>query len=132
MLAIVDTNILSYMLKRDPRIGQYRPHLQSHTLAVTFVNVGELYHGARKAQWGERRVSEIASLIQSLHLLTYNEDVAISYGELKAERDAIGKPITQHDAWIAACALCSNTPLITHNAKDFRGIPGLRVITEYR
>ena len=32
--------------------------------------------------------------------------------------------------WIAACALRHSIPLVTHNSKDFVGIPGLKVISE--
>ena len=34
------------------------------------------------------------------------------------------------DGWIAATAVLYDAPLITHNANDYLGVPGLRVITE--
>jgi predicted nucleic acid-binding protein len=34
------------------------------------------------------------------------------------------------DAWIAATALEQGYLLVTHNARDFHGIPGLTTITE--
>jgi len=34
------------------------------------------------------------------------------------------------DAWIAATALLYDAPLITHDAGDYLGVPGLKLITE--
>ncbi len=34
------------------------------------------------------------------------------------------------DCWIAATALAFGLELVTHNPADFRGIPGLAVVTE--
>jgi predicted nucleic acid-binding protein len=48
-----------------------------------------------------------------------------------AERKRNGKPIALNDAWIAACTLRHGVPLVTHNAKDFIGITGLEIITEF-
>jgi tRNA(fMet)-specific endonuclease VapC len=39
-------------------------------------------------------------------------------------------PISPQDAWIAACAIRHNCPLITHNASDYANISGLTIITE--
>ena len=42
---------------------------------------------------------------------------------------ALGYTIKVADAWIAATALAYNIPLITHNAKDYRGVAGLQIIS---
>jgi predicted nucleic acid-binding protein len=41
-----------------------------------------------------------------------------------------GLPIGVGDAWIAASALALSCPLVTPNAADFLGVPGLTVINE--
>lgn len=38
--------------------------------------------------------------------------------------------IAVDDAWIAATARACDSPLVTHNPKDFRDIEGLEVLTE--
>ena len=40
-----------------------------------------------------------------------------------------GRRIEGNDAWIAATALHYDIPLVTHNAKDFRCIDALEIIT---
>jgi tRNA(fMet)-specific endonuclease VapC len=47
------------------------------------------------------------------------------WGDLRAERQAIGPIISPQDAWIASTALRHNLPLVTNNAKDFQDIPQL-------
>jgi tRNA(fMet)-specific endonuclease VapC len=44
--------------------------------------------------------------------------------------DKAGTPMGVADAWIAATALALGCPLVTHNATDFQGVPGLPIITE--
>lgn len=41
-----------------------------------------------------------------------------------------GRPIQTADAWIAATALLYGATLVTHNAADFAGVPGLLVVAE--
>ena len=43
---IVDTDVVSFLLKGDTRAQLYRPHLQGRTLALSFMTVAELYQWA--------------------------------------------------------------------------------------
>ncbi len=43
---------------------------------------------------------------------------------------SLGRSISCNDAWIAACAVKHGVPLVTHNAKDFEAIGGLKVVSE--
>ncbi len=65
-------------------------------------------------------------------VVPYDHEVARSYARIAAERKRNGRPISLHDAWIAACAVRHGVPLVTNNAKDFEGITALEVITEKR
>lgn len=56
-------------------------------------------------------------------------EVCRTWGNLRAERQAIGKVISPQDAWIAATAIRYDVPLVTNNAKDFQDIVKLKVIT---
>jgi len=40
---LVDTNIVSYVFKRDTRALAYAPRLNGQTLAISFMTVAELY-----------------------------------------------------------------------------------------
>ncbi|MGH9782874.1 MAG: PIN domain-containing protein, partial [Terriglobia bacterium] len=46
---ILDTNIVSYLMRNHSLAQKYRRHLEGHTLAISFMTVGELYEGAFRA-----------------------------------------------------------------------------------
>ena len=127
---ILDTNILSYLLKGGPLAEVYAPHLQNKRLAISFITVGEVYFGAEKANWGEKRRKEWEDRLHNFIVMPYDNEIARCYGRLVAQRQRNGQPIAPNDAWIAACSVRHGVPLVTHNAKDFVGITSLVIITE--
>lgn len=128
---VLDTNVVSYLMKGGRLAETYAPYVQGRLLAITFITVGEFYFGAEKANWGERRQQALETTLRNFVVIPYDHEIARSYGCLVAERQRSGRGITLNDAWIAACAVRHGVPLITHNAKDFEGVTGLQVLTEY-
>lgn len=127
---IVDTNVVSYLMRGGSLARRYRPHLQGRLSAIAFVTVGELYFGAEKAEWGAKRRQDLETTLRSFIVVPYDQEVARCYARLFARRQREGRPISPNDAWIAACAVRHGIPLVTHNARDFRGVGSLELITE--
>jgi tRNA(fMet)-specific endonuclease VapC len=127
---VVDTNVVSYVLKGHELARLYAPHLQGQLLAVSFITVGELYFGAENANWGEARRQKLEQALRNFVVVPYDHEIARHYARLSVQRKRAGRPIALHDAWIAACALRHGVPLVTHNKKDFEGIEGLPLISE--
>ena len=127
---ILDTNIVSYLMRGGALARAYQPHVQDHLLAISFITVGELYFGAEKGNWGERRRNELEAILRNFVIIPYDHEIARCYGRLVAERQRAGRPIAPNDAWIAACTVRHDVPLATHNPKDFQGIAALQVVTE--
>lgn len=125
---LLDTNIVSYLFKGHQLATAYRPHLAGHTLAICFMTEAELYEGAYRARWGVRRLARLEALLANFLYLPSSADLSRRWGQVRMERRA--QPIGTADAWIAAAALVHGCDLVTHNARDFRGIAGLNVITE--
>lgn len=128
--ALVDTNVVSYVMKGDSLGKAYARHLQGKLLAVSFITVGEMYYGAEKSRWGLKKRSQLESALRNFVVVPYDHEIAKRYGIIAAERKRKGRPISSNDAWIAACAVKHGVPLVTHNAKDFEEISGLSVLTE--
>ena len=126
---ILDTNIVSYLMRGGQLAQDYIPHLRGRLLAITFITVGELYFGAEKANWGQKRRTKLETTLRNFAVIPYDHEIARCYGRLVAERQRGGDPIAPNDAWIAACAVRHDVPLITHDAGDFTGINGLKLIT---
>jgi len=127
---ILDTNIVSYLMRGGQLAEAYARHAQGRLLAIAFITVGEMYFGAENSNWGEKRRRELETTLRNFVVIPYDHEIARCYGRLMAEGKRNGKPVAPNDAWIAACAARHAVPLVTHNAKDFEGITSLEVITE--
>jgi tRNA(fMet)-specific endonuclease VapC len=127
--ALLDTNIVSYLLKGRPQAKGYEDYLAGRLLCISFITVGELYFWAEDSQWGEQRRAKLERELHSFVVSPYDHRIARSYGLLCSLRKRAGRPISCADAWVAACALTHSIDLVTHNRKDFAGIPGLTVIS---
>ena len=125
---LLDTNIVSYVMKGDTRAEKYRPYFAGRTLAISFMTVGELCEGAYRKGWSERRLSRLREEIGRYLVIPFSFAVCVTWGRVRAERHK--QPIAVDDGWIAATALAHNCPLLTHNPKDFADISGLTVLTE--
>ena len=62
---IIDTDIVSYLMKRGPLTEAYARRIEGRLIGITFITVGELYFGAEKGQWGRRRRATLETTIQS-------------------------------------------------------------------
>ena len=127
---ILDTNIVSYLMRGGREAEAYAPHVQGKLLAIAFITVGEMYFGAENKNWGENKRRELETTLRNFVVIPYDHEIARCYGRLMGERKRTGRPIAPNDAWIAACTVRHGVPLVTHNAKDFEGITALTVITE--
>lgn len=122
--AVLDTCIVSYLMRADARIEPYRAALAERTWAVSFATIGELFEGAFRASWGARRLAELERELRKYLVIPYSGGVARHWGEIRAERKR--RPISENDAWIAATARAHRCPLITDD-RGFQGISGLTV-----
>lgn len=127
---MLDTNIVSYLLKKSEFARPYLHHFAEKLLFLPFISVGELFLWAESNGWSRRRRVEMEEKLRNYVVVPYDHEIARAYARIAAERKRYGRPISLHDAWIAACAVRHAVPLVTHNAKDFEGITSLEVITE--
>jgi tRNA(fMet)-specific endonuclease VapC len=127
---ILDTDVCSFFFKRDSRVERYRSHLLGHTACLSFQTIAELYQWAEIHSWGQKRRTKLEQWLPHFVILPYDNQTARAWAKIRAERRRQGHPISATDAWIAACAVRHNCPLLTHNATDFQYISDLRVITE--
>lgn len=125
-LAIIDTDVFSFMFRDRPEADLYKPHLKGITPAISFVTVAELYQGAFMDNWSPRSISRLEERLRSFLLLRCDNLVAVQWARIQTA--ARGRNYPANDAWIAACALVYDCPLLSHNRRDFHDIPGLELI----
>jgi tRNA(fMet)-specific endonuclease VapC len=129
-ILIVDTDVVSFLLKGDSRAQLYRPHLQGKTLARSFMTVAELYQWAYVRNWGERKLTELEGRLHRYVIVPFDNDLCKHWASICVQRQRLGRSISVQDAWTAATALRHDCPLVTHNGNDYADIARLQVISE--
>jgi predicted nucleic acid-binding protein len=127
---LLDTNIVSYLFKRDSRAALYAPHLLKRELAIAMMTVAELFQWAAIRNWGKSRMRRLEQHVERYTVLPVDIDLCWQWAEVRATRSRAGLPISPQDAWIAATALRYRLALVTHNPDDYQAIPGLMIISE--
>lgn len=125
---VLDTNVVSYLMRDHSLAQKYRRHLEGQTLAVSFMTVGELYEGAFRANWSSDRMRGLEATIRTFLVIPSSSLICQTWGHVRSVRRH--QPISAQDAWVASTALAYSLPLVTHNPSDFGGIPNLQIITE--
>jgi predicted nucleic acid-binding protein len=87
-------------------------------------------HRARTAGQRHKRAAAVAR-IRRKPCLIVDAETGVTFGRLAGDLDARGRPSVYHvqDLWLAALAIQHNLKILTGNAKDFQGIPGLTVLS---
>jgi tRNA(fMet)-specific endonuclease VapC len=126
---LLDTDVVSFIIKGHSLSKKYVPILQGNQLALSFMTVAELFQWAAMRNWGKPRITSLEQSLTNYLIIPVDIELCRIWGNLRSERQAMGRPIAAQDAWIAATALRHNLPLVSNNAKDFQNIPKLEIIS---
>ena len=67
------------------------------------------------------------AIVQGFEAMSFDEDAARRYGEVRAALERQGQPIGRNDLMIAAHALALDATLVTDNVREFARVEGLRL-----
>ena len=126
-MIVLDTSVVSYIFNRDSRAGYYLDRIGGELLVVSFQTLEEMWFGASKDGWGEKRRNELGLHLQHYVAVWPNLELVDLCANLRSERERAGRRLRVADAWIAATALMLQCPLAAHD-RDYSGIPRLHVI----
>jgi predicted nucleic acid-binding protein len=127
MKYLLDTNICVYWLKGNEQIEQKILSVGIDNVALSFINVSELYYGAYKSKRIESNLNLVRQLSDQLSVVESDETISELFGQLKAELEGAGSIIDDADLFIAACAKVHGLILVTNNIKHFKRIKGLKL-----
>ncbi|HSH01654.1 MAG TPA: type II toxin-antitoxin system VapC family toxin [Anaerolineae bacterium] len=127
---VLDTDIWSFLFKGDSRIINYRQYIDNNVLCVSFQTVAELYQWTEIHDWGTKRRTKLHHWLSNFKVLAYDDETAQVWAKIRAVRFEQGRPLAAQDAWVAACALRHQYPLLTHNHSDYALIPDLIIIPQ--
>lgn len=129
MKLMLDTNICIYIIKQQPvtvlkRFLEY----QIGDIGISSITLSELRYGVAKSTHQEKNTKALDEFITPLEVVSFDEDAAHVYGDIRATLEKAGTPIGSMDMLIAAHAVSLGIPLVTNNTREFVRIPTLIVI----
>jgi predicted nucleic acid-binding protein len=116
MTLLLDTTVLIDVLRNR---GNRRAHLaklveQDHFLAISALNLGEVYAGMRPDE-----AAQTEAFLASLECFPVTAPIARRAGSLKFAWQQKGRTLTLADMIVAATALEYSLTLVTDNLRDF-------------
>lgn len=129
MAVVIDTDVVSFVFKRDTRADDYRPHLEGEIAIISFMTLAELRRWTRERNWGAARRRELEEFLGGYAVFYADDDLCSVWADVMSSARRKGRPIAMTDAFVAATALLLNLPLVTHNRADFVNVDGLSIIS---
>ncbi len=127
---VVDTDVASFLFKNDSRAQAYLPHLHDRQWLMSFMTEAELEQWALLSNWQSKRIEWLQAFLGRFVIVPSSRDLVLKWAEVMVAARRNGRRLETADAWIAATATLYAAPRITHNASDYLGVPGLKLITE--
>lgn len=135
---LLDTNIISESVKRvpNPRVISWLNQRPPGSTFISAVLIAEIEFGLATMPDGLRKEQLIAANRKAYRVFqgacaSFDALAAYEYARIRAARQRTGRPITYHDAQVAAIAITAGLTLATRNTKDFDGIEGLKVVDPF-
>jgi len=127
---VVDTDVVSFLFKRDSRAELCRPHLDGKLSVISFMTVAELCRWSLERRWGPNRCAAMDDHLRRFVVYPFHRDLCRKWAEASHSAKEKGRTIPCGDAWVAATALLHGIPLVTHNTTHYLGVDNLDVISE--
>ncbi len=126
--ALLDTNAVSDFMRDHPTV---KARIGSHSdpILTSVLVVGEIRYGLDRLPIGKKRTdleSRAKTILAGLRIEAVTEQIANTYGSLKATLESRGLSLDDNDLWIAATAMTHGFIVVTRD-QIFSKVPGLQV-----
>jgi predicted nucleic acid-binding protein len=137
-MIVVDTNVISELLRPIPHdaVLRWASAVEASSLFTTAISQAELLASAATIPEGKRR-AELQKTIQTVlvrsfddRIVPFDSTAAPHYASIMAKHKAMGRPIKDADAMIAAICLSRAATIVTRDLNGF-GYLGLDVFNPW-
>jgi hypothetical protein len=124
---LLDTNVISESIRPRPDAGvmEWLAGVDEDLVYLSVITLAEIRAGIERMPAGRRRTrlddwlrDELAARFEE-RILPISPMIADAWGKVVAQRDALGRPISVMDAFIAATAVVHELTLVTRDQADF-------------
>ena len=125
--ALVDTDILSYYFKGDPKVvAKFKEYLNEFDqINISIITYYEIL-GGLKFKKADKQIREFDEFVNNNFIVHISEQSANLSGEIYADLRNRGITIGTSDILIAGVAMENGLTLITNNERHFESVKGLR------
>ena len=123
-LLMLDTNAASALVKG--RAAQLTARLRTIPFCISVITEAELRYGLARRPINANLRRIVEALLAAVDVRPWTTESAARYGPLRAELDAVGKPLAPMDLLIAAHALAEDCTLVSAD-RAFTQVPDLTV-----
>lgn len=137
-MIVVDTNVVSEFMVSPPAqtVLEWLNAQDAADLYLTTISIAEISFGLRVMPDGQRRrllsdrFEQFLGAAFASRILSFDEDTARAYGEIRGHRRELGRPMSAFDGQIAAIARTRGFAMATRNIRDFADC-GLELINPF-
>lgn len=87
-----------------------------------------MHNGVAKSIHQDKNSKTLDEFVTPLEVVSFDEEAAYVYGEIRANLERAGTPIGDMDMLIAAHAVSLGITLVTNNTREFARVTSLNVI----
>ena len=125
MIWLLDTSVIVAVLRRHQAALRRLTAVSPDDVGIPSVAVAELAYGAERSADPERAGVVWRAFVEPFEIVPFDRAAAEAHGRLRFALRA--QPIGERDLLIAATAAAHGLAVVTHNAREFRRVPGLAV-----
>jgi tRNA(fMet)-specific endonuclease VapC len=128
VLYLLDTNVcVDYLNGRYPNVVRRIQSAVPEELCTSAVVAAELRYGADRSKHVRRNHARLDAFLAELGCRPFDEAAATTFGKVRSELEAKGRPIGPYDMQIAAHALSLGATVVTDNVDEFARVKSLDV-----
>jgi tRNA(fMet)-specific endonuclease VapC len=124
---VLDTNSVVFFFKGEGRVAERLFEQKPADVALPAIVLYELEVGVLRSNAPARRRAQLETLAGAAAVLPFGRPEALMAARVRSTLEESGEAIGPLDTLIAATALAARATLVTHNTREFRRVPGLRI-----